>query len=374
MSVIAVATMVLASACGGDDAPAVALNSATPSESVEPSTPLDPAAASPATTETFDETRLDGFPALAKPTKMFEIVGRTDTTVTVEHAYGQVEIPTRPKRVVAYGPSESLISLGFDPIAYPSFRDMAPPMRAQSPDTEWLEITDTAPNLEALAALKPDLIIESEPWAGGRGEKANYERVSKIAPTLVLPLPSNYWIDEIRQFGELFELTDEAEQVIADFNARISALRERARAAIGDETVALVLLFGLDVWLSKPAAVIDGQTVVGVSSSWLHQELGLTPAVDVFEAFEDDPTSELTAISAEFLPDLKADHLVVLPGNYSGESDIDTGYDAFVKSTIWQAIPAVANGNVHEIGEAFIPLGYYTKLDILEKFVEAIEQ
>jgi iron complex transport system substrate-binding protein len=373
MSVIAVATMALASACSGDDPQA-----ATTVLSTSASTPTTTAGGGSSAGAVFDETDLGlaGFPELTQPAPLFDVVGRTDSTITVEHAYGEIEIPRNPQRiVVSYESAEALISLGFDPIAYPSFIDMPPTLRAQSPDTEWLQITDVSPNLERLAALEPDLIIEAEPWAGGIGERSNYETVSRIAPTLVLKEFPTYWMSALRQFGELFDRSDQAEQVIADYTERVSELRERARNVISDDTVATVLFFGLEPYLYVPASTDEnGRAIPAAPVSWLYQELDLEASSDVVEAFAEDPTTGYVLVSPEFMPDLEAEHLVVLPGGYSGESEIDVGYDSFVDSAIWRAIPAVANGNVHELKNVIVPFGFFTKLDIMEKFVDAIER
>jgi ABC-type Fe3+-hydroxamate transport system substrate-binding protein len=323
-----IAIAVLAVACGSE-APQATTSEASSEASAATESDTTAADTGSPGTGVFDETELglDGFPDLVEPIELFDIVGRTESTITVEHAYGQIEIPARPERiVVSYGKAEALISLGFDPIAHPSSIDMPPRLRAESPNTEWLEIADVSPNLEAIAALEPDLIIESEPWAGGLGEEANYETVSRIAPTLIVP-SSNYWMDELRQFGELFDMTAEADRIIADYNARISELRDRARTAIGDDTVAIVLFFGLEPWLYKPLSVVDGEAIPGAAASWLYQELDLEPSADVIEAFDEDPTSEYSAVSAEFLPGLEADHLVVLPGGYSGEVELKAPTD-----------------------------------------------
>ncbi|MBW0101278.1 iron-siderophore ABC transporter substrate-binding protein [Pseudonocardia sp. KRD291] len=112
--------------------------------------------------------------------------------VTVEHAYGSTEIPAAPKRVITLGYTDPdpLLAVGVAPIGIVNWF-LTPPPNNKWP---WQEAGygATVPeevgkrdeyNLEKIAALQPDLII-----AGYSGmTQAQYDQVSKIAPTVAQP-------------------------------------------------------------------------------------------------------------------------------------------------------------------------------------------
>ncbi|MEM8906182.1 MAG: AraC family transcriptional regulator, partial [Actinomycetota bacterium] len=355
---LAVATMLLAAACGNDD------GSADPPETASgPSADQRPGDEQPTGTSAgttgegdarFDEAtlELDGYPSLSEPPVLFDILERTDDTVTVRHLYGEVTIPRNPQRIVAaYGSAEALITLGFDPIAYPAWDDVPPVLREQAPDIEWLRIADTTPNLEAIAALEPDLIIDWNAWMGGGGAAADYERVSQIAPTLVAYTFPVYWQSYLTQLGELFDRNEEAEAAIADYDARIGSFRSEASQSITpDETVTPLLFFGEEPWLYAPVESFDGRTIPSYSVAWLYRELGLTPGpwmTDVYARGGEEPG--FLPLSEELLPEIEADHLVVFPNGYSGQSTVPDEYVGFTDGALGNASPAVESDNVHEI-------------------------
>ncbi|MEM8717656.1 MAG: ABC transporter substrate-binding protein [Cyanobacteria bacterium P01_G01_bin.4] len=380
----------LLTACGGqqqtvENAPesveAPAIDAPTDAPAIEEPTAVDEAVAE--ATATFDETALDleGFPPLSGPSKLFDILERTEDAVTVEHAYGELTIPSNPQRVVAaYEAAEALIALGIMPTAYPGWTDVPEVLKEQAPDIEWIQIVDEGPNLEELAAFEPDLIIDTQSWMGANGESDNYEVVNEIAPTLVFYTRPGYWQELVLQLGELFDRTEQAEAVIADYNQQIVPLRERVKAVIGDETVAPIKVYGeTDVILYGPSFTNEGSTYPGLETVWLYRELQLTPGPEVREVFgKGGPSTDSYwfPVPQEFLPELQADHLVVFPdGGLVETIDEAEGYLGLTEQPIWKALPAVHADNVHEmLGVARNALGYYTLLEAMNAFADAVEE
>ncbi|MGW6716389.1 iron-siderophore ABC transporter substrate-binding protein [Streptomyces globisporus] len=116
--------------------------------------------------------------------------------VTVEHAFGSTEVKKAPQRVVTVGytDDQAVLAFGIKPVG---MVDQYPNPAGQSPDinTQWpwvkdqwgdarpevvMKNGDAGPNFEKIASLRPDLIIA----VYSEVDKAAYEKLSKIAPTV----------------------------------------------------------------------------------------------------------------------------------------------------------------------------------------------
>lgn len=152
---------------------------------------------------------------------------------TVEHAFGETEIPAEPKRVVVAGLNEAdfLYSLGVAPVGvhewwggYPyatgPWADDARKEVGAEPEVqqEW-DI-----NVEWVAAQKPDLIIATYHDL----DEAMYKKLSSIAPVVAQHADYEVWTtpwrEQLRQIGEAVGRSDRAEEVIADVDATIQGL------------------------------------------------------------------------------------------------------------------------------------------------------
>ena len=88
----------------------------------------------------------------------------SETVKRVKHAFGETEVPANPTRVIALGYTtvEAVVAHGVQPIGVPS--GVVDELRHLSLDRATMsEIGDpNQPNLEKIAALKPDLILTSK--------------------------------------------------------------------------------------------------------------------------------------------------------------------------------------------------------------------
>lgn len=108
---------------------------------------------------------------------------------TIDTKFGQVTIKEQPKRVVAlgWGDAETALSLGVEPVGASDW--LAFGGEGVGP---WLKgAYKTAPKIlgtmeldyEAIAALKPDLILDVK----SSGDETRYKRLAEIAPTVGVP-------------------------------------------------------------------------------------------------------------------------------------------------------------------------------------------
>ena len=116
---------------------------------------------------------------------------------TITHAMGRTTIEKKPTRVVVLdtGELDNVVALGVKPVGV-AFPDGSPDMPSYIGDKAGKPAnagTTNTLNLEAIAALKPDLILGSKL----RAEK-QYPLLAKIAPTVFSERPGYPWKSDFR--------------------------------------------------------------------------------------------------------------------------------------------------------------------------------
>ena len=89
----------------------------------------------------------------------------------------------------------------------------------------------TATDLAAVEAVHPDLILGDSSSDGKGGNGALYDRLSKIAPTVVVATGSDQWRLNLRLVGEALGRTNDAEQLLIDYDHQAFRARKAIRAA-----------------------------------------------------------------------------------------------------------------------------------------------
>ncbi|MED4970749.1 ABC transporter substrate-binding protein [Parageobacillus toebii] len=155
---------------------------------------------------------------------------QTETTYTIEHAMDTTEIKGTPERVVILTNegTEALLALGVKPVGavkswtgnpwYDHIKDKMEGVKELG--------TEAEPNLEAIASLKPDLIIGNKL----RHEKI-YEQLKAIAPTVFSETLRGNWKDNFMLYAKAVNKEEKGKEVIAEYDKRIEDLK----AKLGDK-------------------------------------------------------------------------------------------------------------------------------------------
>jgi iron complex transport system substrate-binding protein len=151
-----------------------------------------------------------------------------EQSYTVKHAMGETTIKGTPQRVVVLTTQgvETLVTLGVKPVgAVGSFTDPNNFYDFVKPQLEGTKVvgSESQPNLEAIAALKPDLILGMK----FRHEKI-YQQLSAIAPTVFVEEPRGDWKENFLLYAEALNKKAEGEKVIADWNKRVEEFKQKA--------------------------------------------------------------------------------------------------------------------------------------------------
>jgi iron complex transport system substrate-binding protein len=156
--------------------------------------------------------------------------------VTIAHKYGSTTIKAEPKRIVTVGltDQDAVLALGKAPVGttewFGGFPGAIAPWATGrlhgAPLPTVLKDTGTGPQVEKIAALRPDLILAVY---GGLTEK-QYTTLSKFAP--VVAQPKQYadfgvpWDEQTRTIGQALGLKKQADALVAGVQGRFAAIKK----------------------------------------------------------------------------------------------------------------------------------------------------
>lgn len=222
------------------------------------------------------------------------LMALTSTTAlwaeTIRHAQGETEITGVPQQVLVFDLAslDNLDALGVPVAGAPGGVTMPEYLRQYAADIG----TVFEPDMEAVAAMAPDLII-----VGGRSGPKHAD-LSRIAPSIDLTLPREGFIaalrDNLTLLGRVFEREEAAAEQIAALDADIAALSAQAADA---GRVLVVLTTGGRMSTHGP----------GSRFGVLFEEFGFTPAVT-----GTDTGTHGQSISHEFILETNPDWLFVV--------------------------------------------------------------
>ncbi|AEF56120.1 ABC transporter substrate-binding protein [Marinomonas posidonica] len=252
-------------------------------------------------------------------------------TETIAHAMGTTQVPVEAKRVVTLfqGATDSAVALGITPVGVVE-------SWAQKPTYVYLREAlngvphvglETQPNLEAIVALKPDLIIGTK----SRHEKI-YGQLSKIAPTVLA--------ENVYDFKATLALTAqslskgrEGKRIWEDFQQRIQRFRDLIQKNVANwplkASVLNVRVDHLRLYLQ--------QSFSGV----VLNEIGFTFPMPNKTGWG------IKLKTKEALPSVNADVFFMIL--HSNDAAVKQNYDAWRAHPLWKILTAPRNKQVYEV-------------------------
>ncbi|WP_147355955.1 ABC transporter substrate-binding protein [Cohnella faecalis] len=225
--------------------------------------------------------------------------------VTIAHALGTATIKETPKRIVYLyqGALDMSAALGVKPVGAVESTDQKP-WFAYLGDMNGVENLgdEGQPNVEAIVALKPDLIVATKV----RHEKI-YAQLEAIAPTIVTEDLAD-WKTSLPIVAKALGKVSEANALLEDWNGRVAEFKKKMGDKLASTTVSLIRVQR------------DGSVKVYLKGfpGLMMQELGLAPPKSQQVEFSG---SGLDITSKEHIPQFDADYIfdltTVLPGQES---------------------------------------------------------
>lgn len=275
--------------------------------------------------------------------------------VSLATARGEVTVEASPKRVAVYDLAglDMLGALGVAPAGAPT-KVMLPYLKDDLAKATPVG-TIFEPDLEALSALDPDLVV-----VGGRSA-AKYDQMTKLAPTIDMTV-GNDLLPEMRTrliaYGRLFGKEDRAKELVAALDGRIKEVQ-----GIGaDKGKMLVLL------VNGPKMAAYGK---GSRFGWLHEVTGLA------EAHPGLATAlHGTAVSNEFLAQTNPDWIFVIDRSAAIGSD-GVAARQTLDNPLVASTNAAKSGHILYLNAADAYLGsggYQATMEILDELHKALGQ
>ncbi|MCL7988192.1 ABC transporter substrate-binding protein [Sphingobacterium sp. lm-10] len=190
--------------------------------------------------------------------------------VTISHSKGNTEVPVGAAKVVIFdlGTLETFHELGIPVAGVPN---SVPDYLSEFKQDKYAKVGGIkGPNIQAIAALSPDLIIIS-----GR-QSDSYDSLSMIAPTLFLGVDSkDYWATfegNVQKIAAIYGREDLAEKKLTTLRNKRDAVREKSAT---DEKTGIIVLH-----------VRGGHTAYGTQSrfGFIHDVLGIRQAMPLNDA------------------------------------------------------------------------------------------
>lgn len=249
----------------------------------------------------------------------------------VKHEMGETEITGTPKRIATLyqGANDAAVAFGIKPVGIVESWEEKPVYEYLRKDLEGVPLLgeENQPNLEELYKLKPDVIFATKT----RHEEI-YDQLSQIAPTVMIGEVYD-WKATVRLMGEALNQTDEADRLLADWDARTADFKKK----MGDR-------LPMEATITNFRADHARIFYMGYGGSLL-KDLGFTrpPGHD-----EDIWGVKLT--SKESIPDMNADVIF----NFNSGDDkaaVEKYYQEWTSHPLWKNLDAVKNGQVHMVNE-----------------------
>ncbi|QLK86566.1 Fe(3+) dicitrate ABC transporter substrate-binding protein [Staphylococcus sp. 17KM0847] len=257
--------------------------------------------------------------------------------VEVKHDGGTTKIEKTPKKVVAleYSFVDALVALGVKPVGIADDGDKSniiEPIRDKVGD--YKSVGDRKqPNLEVISELKPELII-----ADSNRHKGNYEQLSKIAPTILLPsLDSDYKqnLEAFKTIGKALSKDDEASKRLDEHKEKIEQY-EKEITMDKDKKV-------------LPAVISQSGLLAHSDKSYVGQflhELGFKEALtkEVADQLPEYLNAPYLNMNSEQLSEVNPERMFIM---VNGEDD--PFYAKMKEDKVWNELDAVKNDRVHVV-------------------------
>ena len=251
--------------------------------------------------------------------------------VTVATEFGDVTVEEQPVRVVAlgWGDAETALALGVQPVGasdWLAFGGEGVGPWAEGLYDEAPEIIETLePSYEAIAALKPDLILDTK----SSGDPERYEKLSSIATTVGVAEGKTSYLTTMEEQMQLVSTA-------LGEKARGEELLAEVDTAFDDAAAAHPEWAGRTIAAATKTSEGWGAYIAGGSRVIYLERLGFTQSPAI---------AALPSNSGGFSVDISSEQLDVL------DSDLIVAFPIYIPTTditedpLFQAIPAVAAGH-----------------------------
>lgn len=264
---------------------------------------------------------------------------QNSTSYSVQHAMGSTNISSTPEKIVVLTNegTEALLALGIKPVGAVSSWSGEPWYEHIAAQMDGVEVVgqETAVDLEAIAKLKPDLIIGNK-----IRQEADYENLSKIAPTVFAETLTGQWKDNFSLYAEAVNAVNKGEEVLENYEAHIQETKE----SLGDVTNQSVSVVR---FLSGTSRIYYTDSFSGV----ILKELGFNRVEEQADLFTKD-NQMAVEVGKELIPQMDGDLLFYFTYLPTGDDSASATEAEWTTDPLWQNLEAVKNGKAISVSDA----------------------
>lgn len=251
---------------------------------------------------------------------------------TIEHAMGKTDIKGTPERVVILTNegTEALLALGVKPVGAVKSWTGDPWYDHIKDQMEGVTMVglESQVNIEAIAALKPDLILGNK-----MRQEEVFSQLSGIAPTVFSDTLRGEWKDNFALYAKALNKENEGNKVIADFDQKVSELRN----ALGDKINTKVSIVR---YMAGKTRIYYKDTFSGI----ILDQIGITrPEAQNKDTFADE-------ITRERIPEMEGDILFYFSYE-TGDGEASKQEDEWLKDPLFQNLNVVKSGKAFKVSD-----------------------
>ncbi|AND42079.1 ABC transporter substrate-binding protein [Cytobacillus oceanisediminis] len=256
-----------------------------------------------------------------------------NTGYTVEHAMGTTKLDKTPEKVVILTNegTEALLSMGVTPVGAVQSWTGDPWYEHIAEDMKDVQVvgTESEVNVEAIAALQPDLIIGNKM----RQEKI-YDQLNDIAPTVFAETLRGDWKENFELYAKALNKEEEGKKVLADYDSRIQEIKTSLGDKINQE-VSIVRFMAGDV------RIYHKDTFSGV----ILDQIGFARP----ESQNVDDFAEKNA-TKERIPAMDGDILFYFTYE-TGDGEASQLEKEWIEDPLFKNLKVSQDGNVHKVND-----------------------
>ncbi|PPA70610.1 ABC transporter substrate-binding protein [Jeotgalibacillus proteolyticus] len=259
--------------------------------------------------------------------------GDTEESYTIEHAMGEATIEGTPERVVILTNegTEALLSMGVTPVGAVQSWTGDPWYEHIAEDMTDVEVvgTESEVNVEAIAALQPDLIIGTK-----LRQEAVYEQLEQIAPTVMSETLKGDWQENFELYSKAINKEEEGQQVMDDYKHRVEELSGELGEQVENE-ISMVRFMAGDTRIYHKDSF----------SGLILDQLGFARP----EEQDIDDFSE-NGVTKERVEAMEGDVLFYFTYE-EGDGEGSKAADSWLNDPLFQNLEVVKEGNIHEVSD-----------------------
>ncbi|WP_077619280.1 ABC transporter substrate-binding protein [Bacillus sinesaloumensis] len=260
-----------------------------------------------------------------------------ENTYTVEHAMGTTPISKQPERVVILTNegTEALLAMGVKPVGAVRSWIGDPWYDHIEEQMEGVEVVgeESNVNIEAIAALEPDLII------GNKMRQENiYEQLKAIAPTVFAEDLRGDWQKNFTLYSKAINKEEKGKEILAEFEDHLNEVKEK----INTDTEVSVVRF------------MEGRTRIYYTDSFsgvIFEQLGLKRPQQQVDLFAENPDDQFVReVDQEKIPLMDGD--VIFYFTYeTGSGEATKVEEEWTNNPLWKGLNAVKEENDHKVSD-----------------------